>query len=128
MRVLHPEDLGEVVHLDILFHPPVECGVLVVVLMTRHVSRRPSNRAGGDHLPKSTEQVKVRIGRFQGAGVEGLVESQHTIAANFDTAKLNVGPGADQIHDENNSKEASKLATVGTLVIRVTWDEVHAED
>ena len=55
MRMLHPEDLDEVVHLGILFRPPVECDTWIVVLVTRHVSRRPSNRARGDHRSKSAE-------------------------------------------------------------------------
>ena len=61
MRLLHPEDLGEVVYLDVLCRPPVEFNTWIVVLVTRHVSLCPSNWAGGDHLSKSAEQVESRI-------------------------------------------------------------------
>ena len=43
MRMLHPEDLGEDIHLDVLFRPPVEFGAWIVILVTRHVLHRPSN-------------------------------------------------------------------------------------
>ena len=45
MRVLHPENLGEVVHLDVLFCPPVKFDIRIGILVTSHVSRRPSDRA-----------------------------------------------------------------------------------
>ena len=75
--------------------------------MTGNVSRCPSDRASGDHLPQSAKQVKVRIERFQGPGVKDLVESRQTLAANFDTSRCNVGPGADKGYNENDSEESS---------------------
>ena len=60
-----------------------------------------------------TSRVKVRIGRFQEPGIEGFVESWQTVAANFNTARTrSASPGTDKIHEENDSKESSKLATV----------------
>ena len=61
----------------------------------------------------------MRIGRFQWPGVKGFVESQQTVAANFDTTRSDSGPGADKIHNENHSKESCKLAAVSPLVVRV---------
>ena len=55
MRVLHPEDLGEVIHFDVLCCPPVEFDTWIVVLVTRHVSRLPSQRASRDHRAQSAE-------------------------------------------------------------------------
>ena len=43
--MLHLEKLGEVVHLDVLFCPPVKFSIRIVALVTRNVSRRPSDRA-----------------------------------------------------------------------------------
>ena len=128
MRVLHPENFGKVVELDILFCPPIKCGGRIVVLVTGDVSRRPSDRAWVDHLPKSAKQVKVRIGRLQGPGIEGFVESRQTVASNFDAARSNFGQGTDKIHKENDSEESSKLAPVGPLVVRVARHNVQAKD
>ena len=46
------------------------------------------------------------MGRFQGPGIESLVESQQAITVNSDTSRLNVGLGADKVHDENDSKDS----------------------
>ena len=46
---------------------------------------------------KSAERVELMIGRFQRPCVDGFVESQQIVASkNFDTSRLNVGPGAEQ--------------------------------
>ena len=107
MRVLHPEDLGEVIHFDVLCCPPFEFDTWIIVLTTRHVSRRLSHRTSRDPRGQSAEQVELWIGCFQRPSVEGLVESRQTVAANFDTIRSNPGPGADKVHEENDSKESS---------------------
>ena len=43
--MLHPDNLGEVVHLDVLFRPLVKFGIPIVILVTGNLSRRPSDRA-----------------------------------------------------------------------------------
>ena len=45
VRVLHPENLGKVVHLDVLLCPPVKFCGRIIVLVPGDASRCPSNRA-----------------------------------------------------------------------------------
>ena len=35
--MLHPENLGEVVDLDVLFHPPAKFGIRIAVLATGNI-------------------------------------------------------------------------------------------
>jgi hypothetical protein len=53
--MLHPENLGEIVHLYILFGPPVEFGGRVFVLVTSDVSGGPFDGAREDHLAQGAK-------------------------------------------------------------------------
>ena len=59
--MLHPEDLGEVVHFDAPSSPPVElCGRIIVLMSEDVTTCRARNGAGSNHLSKCAEQVNVR--------------------------------------------------------------------
>ena len=128
MRVLHPEDLGKVVHFNIPSSLPVEFCYRIVILMAEDVLGSPRNGTGSDHRSKCAEQVKVRIRRFHWPGVKGFVESREAVATDFDAARSNAGPRAETIHLENCSKESRELAAASALVIRVSRDKIQAHD
>ena len=70
----------------------------------------------------------MRIRRFHWPGVEGFVESREAVATDFDPARSNARPGAEMVHDENDSKESRELAAAGALIVRVSRDKVQTHD
>ena len=128
MQILHPENLGEVIHFDIPLGPPVKFCCRIVVLVARDVSCSPRNGTGNDHRSECAKQSEVRIRRFHWLGVEGFVESREAVATDFDPARSNACPGAEMVHDENDSKESRELAAAGALIVRVSRDKVQTHD